>query len=89
MADEQDRTEGQDEGAGQNGTGTRSKRVLTDIAPSSWEHPADKAALQALRRIPIFDEVLKKIFGFFGEKPIRLAFQADAVRVSENPFPDV
>jgi Zn-dependent protease with chaperone function len=89
MADEQDRTEGQagqeDEGNGR----TRAKRVLTDIAPHSWEHPADKAALNALRRIPVFDEVLKKVFGFFGEKPIRLAFQADAVRVSENQFGDV
>ena len=66
-----------------------SKRILTDIAPSAWEHPADKAALQALRRIPIFDEVLKKMFGFFGEKPVRLAFQADAVRVSHKQFPQV
>lgn len=69
--------------------GASSKRILTDIAPSAWEHPADKAALQALRRIPIFDEVLKKMFGFFGEKPVRLAFQADAVRVSHKQFPQV
>ena len=89
MADDQDRTEEQN-GADSKGTGgTRSKRILTDIAPHTWEHPADKAALQALRRIPVFDDILKKIFGFFGEKPIRLAFQADAVRVSENQFPDV
>ncbi|KPJ75375.1 MAG: hypothetical protein AMS19_14005 [Gemmatimonas sp. SG8_23] len=89
MADEQDRTEEQ-AGQEENGSGrTRAKRVLTDIAPHSWEHPADKAALNALRRIPVFDEVLKKVFGFFGEKPIRLAFQADAVRVSENQFGDV
>lgn len=66
-----------------------SKRILLDIAPSAWEHPADKAALQALRRIPIFDEVLKKMFGFFGEKPVRLAFQADAVSVSNKQFPEV
>jgi Zn-dependent protease with chaperone function len=86
MADDQDRTEEQDGGA-ENGNGqTRSKRILTDIAPHAWEHPADKAALQGLRRIPVFDEVLKKIFGFFGEKPIRLAFQANAVKVSENQF---
>ena len=65
------------------------KRILLDIAPSAWEHPADKAALQALRRIPIFDEVLKKMFGFFGEKPVRLAFQADAVHVSNKQFPEV
>jgi Zn-dependent protease with chaperone function len=83
MADDQDRTQRQD------GEATRARRVLTDIAPHAWEHPADKAALQALRRIPVFDEVLKKIFGFFGEKPIRLAFQANAVRVSKNQFGQV
>jgi Zn-dependent protease with chaperone function len=63
--------------------------VLTDIASRSWEHPADKAALQALRRIPVFDAVLRKLFGFFGEKPVRLAFQANAVRVSPNQFGDI
>ena len=65
------------------------RRILTDIDPSTWEHPADRAALAALRRVPAFDEVLKKVFGFFGEKPIRLAFQANAVRVSERQFPKV
>lgn len=64
----------------------RPSRILTGIDPSSWEHPADRAALNALRRLPAFDEVLKKIFGFFGEKPIRLAFQANAVRVSPTQF---
>lgn len=69
--------------------GASARRILTDIAPRSWEHPADRAALQAVRRIPVFDEVLKKVFGFFGEKPIRLAFQANAVQVSEKQFPRV
>jgi len=81
MADDQERTEGQTGGQ------AKARRILTDIAPRSWEHPADKAALQALRRIPVFDEVLKKLFGFFGEKPVRLAFQANAVRVSSKQFP--
>ncbi len=93
MADEQDINQDGDDGInGDGGDGNgqaRSKRILTEIAPHSWEHPADKAALQALRRIPVFDEVLKKVFGFFGEKPIRLAFQANAVRVSENQFGNV
>jgi Zn-dependent protease with chaperone function len=80
MADDQDRTEEQKGGE------AKARLILTDIAPRTWEHPADKAALQALRRIPVFDEVLRKLFGFFGEKPIRLAFQANAVRVSPNQF---
>jgi Zn-dependent protease with chaperone function len=65
------------------------RRTLTDIHPTTWEHPADRAALAALRRIPVFDDVLKKVFGLFGEKPVRLAFQANAVRVSEKQFPDL
>ena len=69
--------------------GPRARRVLTNIAPRSWEHPADRAALNALRRIPVFDDVLRKLFGVFGEKPIRLAFQANAVRVSPRQFPRV
>ncbi|MDT8368290.1 MAG: M48 family metallopeptidase [Longimicrobiales bacterium] len=65
----------------------RARRILTDIAPRAWEHPADKAALAALRKLPVFDEVLRKLFGFFGEKPIRLAFQANAVRVGPDQYP--
>ncbi len=65
----------------------RARRILRDINPASWEHPADRAALTALRRVPGFDQVLRKVFGIFGEKPIRLAFQANAVRVSERQFP--
>jgi Zn-dependent protease with chaperone function len=67
----------------------RSHVILTEISSDTWEHPADRAALAALRRLPGFDEVLKKVFGLFGEKPVRLAFQANAVKVSEKQFPDV
>jgi Zn-dependent protease with chaperone function len=71
------------------GEDARATRVLTDIAPRAWEHPADRAALAALRKIPVFDDILRKLFGFFGEKPIRLAFLASSVRVSERQFPRV
>lgn len=70
-------------------TEARNGRVLKDIDPRTWEHPADRAALNALRKIPAFDEVLRKLFGFFGEKPVRLAFQANAVRCSPTQFPRV
>ena len=98
MEDQNDQDPGREEEAGENAGGgdgeaggsggedARARRILTDIAPRSWEHPADKAALAALQRIPVFDEVLKKLFGFFGEKPVRLAFKANAVRVSPRQF---
>jgi Zn-dependent protease with chaperone function len=67
----------------------RQTRVLTQIDPCSWEHPADRAALNALRKVPVFDQVLRTVFGFFGEKPLRLAFLAGSVRVSETQFPRI
>src|SRR5438034_9663731 len=65
----------------------RPRKVLTQIASVSWEHPADRAALQSLRSVPGFDLVVKKIYGFIGERGIRLLFQADAVRVGPKQFP--
>jgi Zn-dependent protease with chaperone function len=88
MAGDNDQEHGNQEnsGAEQN---ARARRILTDIATRAWEHPADRAALAALRKIPVFDDVLRKLFGFFGEKPIRLAFLANSVRVSDRQFPRV
>src|SRR2546425_225200 len=65
----------------------RPRKILTQIAPVTWEHPADRAALQSLRSVPGFDEVVKKIYGFIGERGVRLIFQADAVRVGPTQFP--
>lgn len=63
------------------------RRILTGISPIAWEHPADRAALNALRKIPGFDLALRKIFGLFGERALRLAFKANAVRVSPSQYP--
>ncbi|MGH7548032.1 MAG: M48 family metallopeptidase [Gemmatimonadales bacterium] len=65
----------------------RPRKILTQIAPVAWEHPADRAALQSLRSVPGFDELVKKIYGFIGERGVRLLFQADAVRVGPTQFP--
>lgn len=63
------------------------RRKLAEIDSRAWEHPADRAALAAMRAIPGFDEILKKLIGMFGERGLRLAFQADSVRVSPRQFP--
>jgi Zn-dependent protease with chaperone function len=63
------------------------RRILTGISPLAWEHPADRAALNTLRKVPGFDLALRKVFGLFGERALRLAFKANAVRVSPNQYP--
>jgi len=66
----------------------RPRKILTGIAPVSWEHPADRAALQGLRAVPGFDTAVKKILAFIGgEQGVRLIFQANAVRVGPKQFP--
>lgn len=62
---------------------------LVDISPDSWEHPTDRAALGALQQIPGFDALLKKIVGVFGEININTMFQAAAVRVGPDQYPDI
>lgn len=61
--------------------------TLSLIAPTAWEHPADRAALNALRALPGFDEVVRRVFGFFGERGIRQLFLGNAVRVGPRQRP--
>ncbi|MDH5234008.1 MAG: M48 family metallopeptidase [Gemmatimonadota bacterium] len=63
--------------------------VLTDISSLAWEHPADRAALNALRTLPGFNQVVNKVASFFGERGVRHIFTASAVRVGPTQRPDL
>ena len=66
----------------------RPRQRFLEIAAVSWEHPADRAALQTLRAIPGVDEVIRKVLGMLGgERGIRLLFQGNAVRIGPAQFP--
>lgn len=66
----------------------RPRQTFPQIAAVSWEHPADRAALQALRAVPGVDEVIRKTLALLGgERGIRLLFQGNAVRVGPSQFP--
>ena len=60
---------------------------LTQISSVTWEHPADRAALQTLRALPGFDEVVRKIASVFGERGVRNLFLGDAVLVGPTQRP--
>jgi Zn-dependent protease with chaperone function len=60
---------------------------LPQIASTAWEHPADRAALNTMRALPGFDEVVRKIAGFFGERGLRQLFLANAVRTGPTQHP--
>src|SRR4029077_19764689 len=66
----------------------RPRQRFPEIAAVSWEHPADRAALQAMRSVPGFDDVVRKIIAILGgERGIRLLFQGNSVRAGHQQFP--
>ncbi len=64
----------------------RARVVLTDISSRAWEHPADRGALVALRKLKGFDVLLKTMSGVFRERAWRLTLLGSAVRVDERQF---
>src|SRR5512139_3413376 len=68
-------------------TVTRKRVPLPEISSRAWEHPADRGALVALRKLRGFDTMLKKLSGLVNERAVRLEFLGSAIRVDERQFP--
>jgi Zn-dependent protease with chaperone function len=59
------------------------------ISPRAYEHPADRSALVALRKLQGFDTALKVLAGAFRERSLRLVHLASSVRVGPTQFGSV
>jgi Zn-dependent protease with chaperone function len=67
----------------------RSRIRLPGISSRAYEHPADRSALVALRKLTGFDTILKNVAGLFNDRAMRLNFLASSVRASPEQFPDL
>jgi Zn-dependent protease with chaperone function len=67
----------------------RSRVRLPGISSRAYEHPADRSALVALRKLTGFDTILKNLAGLFNDRALRLLFLASSVRASEEQFPNL
>ena len=66
----------------------RPRKAFPQISAVSWEHAADRAALQTLRSVPGVDDVIRRVLSLLGgERGIRLLFQGNAVRAGATQFP--
>ncbi|CAL9565883.1 M48 family metallopeptidase [Streptomyces sp. Tu 3180] len=65
---------------------SRQRRRFPGISSRAYEHPADRSALVALRRLSGFDTVFKALSGLLPERSLRLLFLSDSVRVSDRQF---
>jgi Zn-dependent protease with chaperone function len=62
---------------------------LTELSPKAYEHPADRAATAALARIPMLDQVVRKLIEYGYERALRQVFMAGSVKLGADQLPDV
>jgi Zn-dependent protease with chaperone function len=67
----------------------RSRVRLPGISSRAYEHPADRSALVALRKLTGFDTILQNLARLIPDRAVRLTFLASAVRCSPEQFPDL
>jgi Zn-dependent protease with chaperone function len=67
----------------------RSRVRLPGISSRAYEHPADRSALVALRKLSGFDTLLRRLAGLFNDRSLRLMFLASSVRASDQQFPQL
>ncbi|HEX6197000.1 MAG TPA: M48 family metallopeptidase [Jiangellaceae bacterium] len=67
----------------------RSRVRLEGISSRAYEHPADRGALVAMRKLTGFDSLLRKLSGLFSERRLRLMFLGSAVKVGDTQFRDL
>src|SRR5262250_3000161 len=65
----------------------RARVRLPGISSRAYEHPADRSALVAMRKLTGFDVLLRRLASLFSDRSLRLLFLASAVRVSQEQFP--
>jgi Zn-dependent protease with chaperone function len=56
------------------------------ISSRAYEHPADTAAILALKKLPGVDTAIKKLYSMYADRSYRMAYLASAVRTSERQF---
>jgi len=61
-------------------------RKLYAIDPRSWEHPADKAALSAVKQLRGVDEIVKMLVSATTDRSLRLEVLASNVKVTANQY---
>jgi Zn-dependent protease with chaperone function len=67
----------------------RSRVRLPGISSRAYEHPADRSALVAMRKLTGFDVLLRKLASLFSDRSLRLMFLASGVKASQEQFPQL
>jgi Zn-dependent protease with chaperone function len=67
----------------------RARVRLPGISSRAYEHPADRSALVAMRKLTGFDALLRRLASLFSDRSLRLDYLASSVRASQEQFPQL
>jgi Zn-dependent protease with chaperone function len=62
---------------------------LEGISSRAYQHPADRAALAGLAKVPYLDEVVRRLVALGYERALRAASLGSAVRLGERQLPRI
>jgi Zn-dependent protease with chaperone function len=62
---------------------------LPGISPRAYQHPADRAATAALKRVPYLDQVVRRLIALGYERALRVAALGAAVRLGQQQLPQI
>jgi Zn-dependent protease with chaperone function len=62
---------------------------LERISPRAYQHPADRAATAALRKVPYLDEVVRRLISLGYERALREASLGSAVKLGQEQLPGI
>lgn len=68
---------------------TAAKKRFPRLSSSAFEHPADRAALDAVKKIPLLDKLFTKLIELGAERALRITMMGRAVHVTPKQCPKI
>lgn len=70
-------------------TAPATKKKFPRLSSAAFEHPADRAALDAVKKIPLLDKVFAKLMELGAERVLRIMLMGRAVHVTNKQCPKI
>src|SRR5271154_7523956 len=68
---------------------SKTRRRFPRLTSSAFEHPADRAALEAVKKIPMLDKVFRKFLELGLERIMRIQLMGQAIHVTPKQCPKI
>src|SRR5208282_1549923 len=67
----------------------KTRRKFPRLTSAAFEHPADRAALEVVKKIPVLDKVFRKLLELGYERVLRIQLLGSAIHVTPKQCPKI